>query len=76
MAPVKEYSDGRTVLEPRVLAAPFEVSRKALAQMDSSVKNLKKARSRSPSTLPSSATRKEDAQCSLSAWAFPRWSCA
>ena len=29
---VQEYSDGRIVLEPRVLAAPFEVSRTTLEQ--------------------------------------------
>jgi len=45
---VHEYSDGRIVLEPRVLATPFEVSRKALAQMDSSMKNLKKGKASKP----------------------------
>jgi len=48
---VQEYSDGRIVLEPRVLAAPFEVSRKALAQMDSSMKNLKKGKASKPIDL-------------------------
>jgi hypothetical protein len=50
MAPVKEY-DARIVLEPRVLAAPFEVSRKTLAQMDSSMKNLKKGKVSKPIDL-------------------------
>jgi hypothetical protein len=48
---VQEYSDGRIVLEPRVLAAPFEVSRKTLAQMDSSIKNLRKGRVSKPIDL-------------------------
>jgi hypothetical protein len=48
---VQEYSDGRIVLEPRGLAAPFEVSRKALAQMDSSMKNLKKGKASKPIDL-------------------------
>ena len=48
---VQEYSDGRIVLEPRVLAAPFEVSRKTLAQMDSSMKNLKKGKVSKPIDL-------------------------
>ena len=48
---VKEYSDGRIVLEPRVLAAPFEVSKKTLAQMDSSMKNLKKGKVSKPIDL-------------------------
>ena len=48
---VQEYSDGRIVLEPRVLAAPFEVSRKTLAQMDSSMKNLRKGKVSKPIDL-------------------------
>jgi hypothetical protein len=48
---VQEYSDGRIVLEPRILTAPFEVSRKALAQMDSSMKNLKKGKASKPIDL-------------------------
>ena len=48
---VQEYSDGRIVLEPRVLAAPFEVSRKTLAQMDSSMKNPRKGKVSKPIDL-------------------------
>jgi len=38
---VEEYSDGRIVLEPRVLQKPFEISENTLAMMDSSIDNLK-----------------------------------
>ncbi len=38
---VEELSDGRIVLEPRVLAKPFEVSQNTLTMMDESMKNLK-----------------------------------
>ena len=48
---VQEYPDGRIVREPRVLAAPFEVSRKTLAQMDASMKNPKKGKVSRPSDL-------------------------
>lgn len=39
---VQEFSDGRIMLEPRELVAPFEVSEKTLATMDQSMRNLKK----------------------------------
>ncbi len=39
---VSEYRDGRIVLEPRVLAKPFDVSARTLKMMDKSVANLKK----------------------------------
>ena len=39
---VQEYADGRIVLEPRELVAPFKVSKKTLATMDESMKNFKK----------------------------------
>ena len=39
---VKEFQDGRIVLEPRELVKPFVVSRRTLKMMDSSVANLKK----------------------------------
>ncbi|MCR5826333.1 MAG: hypothetical protein K6G54_07190 [Oscillospiraceae bacterium] len=37
---VKEYSDGRVLLEPRELAVPFCVSEQTLAMMDAAMKNL------------------------------------
>jgi hypothetical protein len=39
---VKVFEDGHVLLEPRVLVAPDEVSRKTLRMMDQSVANLKK----------------------------------
>lgn len=48
---LQEYSNGGIVLEPRVLAMPFEVSRKTLAQMDSSTKNLEKGKVSKPIDL-------------------------
>jgi hypothetical protein len=48
---VQEYSDGRIVLEPRELVAPFEVSQKTLATMDQSMKNLKKGKASKPIDL-------------------------
>ena len=41
---VSEMSDGRTVLEPRELVAPFEVSEKTLNMMDEAVANIKKGK--------------------------------
>ena len=38
---VIEYDDGRIVLEPRELSAPFQVSANTLAMMDESVNNMK-----------------------------------
>ena len=38
---IEEFSDGRIVLEPRILVKPFEVSENTLKMMDSSVENLK-----------------------------------
>lgn len=38
---VKEYDDGRILLEPRELTAPFQVSAQSLAMMDASINNLK-----------------------------------
>ena len=48
---VQEYPDGRIVLEPRELVAPFIVSRKTLALMDASMKNLKKGKVSKPIDL-------------------------
>lgn len=41
---VEEYSDGRIILEPRVLEAPFEVSANTLSMMDASMQNLSKGK--------------------------------
>lgn len=38
---VVEYDDGRIILEPRVLAAPFQVSASTLTMMDEAMDNLK-----------------------------------
>ena len=38
---VEEYDDGRILLEPRELTAPFQVSEQTLTMMDSAVANLK-----------------------------------
>ena len=38
---VNEFDDGRIILEPRELVAPFQVSENTLHMMDSSVENLK-----------------------------------
>ena len=37
---VKEYKDGRILLEPRELAVPFSVSANTLAMMDSAIERL------------------------------------
>ena len=38
---VEEYDDGRILLEPRELTAPFQVSAQTLSMMDSAVENMK-----------------------------------
>ena len=38
---VSEFDDGRILLEPRELVAPFQVSANTLAMMDESIRNLK-----------------------------------
>ncbi len=38
---VTEFSDGRIVLEPRELVAPFEVSQRTLASMDAAMTDYK-----------------------------------
>lgn len=38
---VQEFEDGRIVLEPRELVAPFEISQATLSMMDSAVAHLK-----------------------------------
>jgi hypothetical protein len=67
---VREYSDGRIELEPRILAAPFEVSSKELAQMDSSMKNLKKGKASKPLAIKNSSLEKHAA-----ALFAVRWQC-
>jgi hypothetical protein len=48
---VQEYPDGKIVLEPRVLVAPFEMSRNTLGMMDSAMANLKKGKASKPIDL-------------------------
>ena len=48
---VAVYSDGRIVLEPRVLAKPFEISEKTLAAMDRSMENFKQGKVSAPIDL-------------------------
>ena len=38
---VTEYNDGRIVMEPIELTAPFQISSNSLSMMDSSVQNMK-----------------------------------
>lgn len=48
---VQEYADGRIVLEPRELVAPFELSKKTLETMDESMKSFKKGKASKPIDL-------------------------
>lgn len=48
---VEEFSDGRIVLEPRVLTPPFEVSQRTLSMMDSAVSNLQQGKVSAPVDL-------------------------
>ncbi len=48
---VKEYDDGRIMLEPRELVAPFEISKRTLAMMDASMENFKKGKVSKPIDL-------------------------
>lgn len=41
---VREFPNGRIVLEPRQLVAPFELSKKTLKTLDSSMANYKKGK--------------------------------
>ena len=41
---VAEMDNGTIILEPRELTAPFQVSEKTLAMMDTAVENLKKGK--------------------------------
>jgi len=48
---VQEYPNGRIVLEPRELVAPFEVSLNTLGMMDSAIENVKKGKASKPVDL-------------------------
>ena len=48
---VQEYPNGRIVLEPRELVAPFEVSRNTLGMMDTAIANVKKGKASKPVDL-------------------------
>ena len=48
---VLEYPNGRIILEPRELVAPFEVSMKTLSMMDSSIAKLKQSEASKPIDL-------------------------
>lgn len=41
---VYEYDDGKIVLEPRELVSPFEISKRTLATMDTSMDSFKKGK--------------------------------
>lgn len=48
---VKEFSDGRVLLEPRVLVDPGTISKGALRMMDQSVAHLKRQKASAPVDL-------------------------
>ena len=48
---VKVFSDGRVMMEPRVLVAPEEVSKRALKMLDKSAKNFKAGKVSDPIDL-------------------------
>ncbi len=54
---VKEFKDGRIMLEPRELVKPFSVSRRTLKMMDSSMANLKKGLVSDPVDLSAFSTK-------------------
>lgn len=56
---VKEFQDGRIVLEPRELVKPFTVSRRTLKMMDSSMANMKKGLVSDPIDLSAFSTKKK-----------------
>jgi hypothetical protein len=55
---VREYKDGRIVLEPRELVKPFALSRRTLKMMDRSIANLKKGKVSDPIDLSAAADEK------------------
>ena len=56
---VKEFRDGRIVLEPRELVKPFTVSRRTLKMMASSMANLKKGLVSGPVDLSAFSKRRK-----------------
>ena len=48
---VKEFSDGRIQLEPRVLVSPFEISKNTLQDMDESMANFESSHTSAPINL-------------------------
>ena len=48
---VQEFEDGRIMLEPRELVAPFEISQATLSMMDSAMVNLKNGKVSEPVDL-------------------------
>ncbi len=48
---VQEFLDGKIVLEPRVLVAPHEISKKTLEMMDLAVTNIKNGNASAPVDL-------------------------
>jgi hypothetical protein len=50
---VREYGDGRIMLEPRELVQPIEISARTLKAMDKSIDNLKKGKASKPIDLSS-----------------------
>lgn len=48
---VKEYKDGKILLEPRVLIDPFEISEDTLEMIKKSVANVKKGKVSKPLNL-------------------------
>jgi len=53
---VVEYSDGRILLEPRELVAPFELSARTLAMIDTSMESFKNGRVSEPIDLSAFST--------------------
>ncbi|HUX39821.1 MAG TPA: hypothetical protein VMV83_01545 [Rectinemataceae bacterium] len=54
---VQEFADGRIILEPGEIVAPFELSAKTLATMDESMKNLKMGKVSKPIDLSAFADK-------------------
>ena len=48
---VYEFENGKIMLEPRVLVAPVEISKKTLGMMDSAMDNFKKGKASKPVDL-------------------------
>ena len=41
---IKQYKDGRVLLEPRILTEPSTISNKTMRMMDNSIKNYRKGK--------------------------------